>query len=144
MGPCHCYKNIFKETYNRNWFSFVELEKKWTVGSSLNTLFLKNHLLCLIKLAYEQFSLLFVSRLNTPFGKSCETPQGLQFAYRYQLGIAFFFKPRRVSKSIITLLIQLNQVLKSIFFPISKRNIYKSGANRKSNTRIKIPNNSIE
>ena len=140
----------FKETYNSNWFSFVELDKRWTVGSSFSTLLLKNDLLYLIKRGYEQFSLLFFSKLNTDLEKSCGTPQGLQYPYRYKSGTSLFLNKEEFPKllSVCSPLDSLTDTakssLKKYIFPISKRNIYKSVTNRKSNTRIKIPGKLIE
>ena len=53
--------NIYlKEAFNVNSFSFVELDSGWIVGSSLNTLLLKNDHLHLTKFRYEKLSLLFL------------------------------------------------------------------------------------
>ena len=53
--------NIYlKESFNVNSFSFVELGSGWIVGSSLNTLLLKNGHLHLTKFGYGKLSLLFL------------------------------------------------------------------------------------
>ena len=140
----------FKETYNSNWFSFVDLDKKWIVGSSFKKLLLKNDLLYLIKLGDEHFSLLFVSKLNTDLEQSCGTPQGLQYPYSYKSGIYLFLNkdefPKLLSacSPLDSLTDTAKSSLKKHIFPISKQNIDKSVTNRKSNTRIKIPGNLME
>ena len=59
--------NIYlKELFNVNSFSFVELDSGWIVGSSLNTLLLKNGHLHLTKFGYGKLSLLFLVS-STPF-----------------------------------------------------------------------------
>ena len=82
--------NIYlKEACNVNLFSFVELDSRWIVGSSLNTLLLKNDDLHLTKFGYGKLSLLFVSQLNSVLGKTHETPQEPQLAYSYKSAISF-------------------------------------------------------
>ena len=64
-----------KEAGNVNSFSFVELDSRWIVGSSLKTLLFKNDQLRLTKFGYEKLSLLFVSQFNSVLGKTYKTPQ---------------------------------------------------------------------
>ena len=52
-------------------------------------LLFKNCCLLLTKFGYEKLLSLFVSRLNSVFGKTHETPQEPQYAYSYKSEISF-------------------------------------------------------
>ena len=93
----------------------------------------------------------FVSASSTQFQenlskhhKDCNTLISTNQGYPYFQTKKSFQNYHLFTARWAPLLIQQNQVLKSIFFIINKRNIYKFVANRKLNTKIKKSGNSIE